>query len=127
MLWRGGGAAPGTAIILITHDLGVIAELADEVIVMYAGKVIERCAAVRLFSEPQHPYTVGLLGSIPRLHLEQERLSAIEGFVPDAAALPPGCRFHPRCPFKIEKCLQEIPPLAEVALGHYAACWRAPL
>jgi oligopeptide/dipeptide ABC transporter ATP-binding protein len=85
----------GTAIILITHDLGVIAELADEVIVMYAGKVIERCAAERLFAEPQHPYTVGLLGSIPRLHLERERLSAIEGFVPDAAALPPGCRFHP--------------------------------
>ena len=126
-LMRSLRAELGTAIILITHDLGVIAELADEVIVMYAGKVIERCAAVRLFSEPQHPYTVGLLGSIPRLHLEQERLSAIEGFVPDAAALPPGCRFHPRCPFKIEKCLQEIPPLAEVALGHYAACWRAPL
>jgi len=117
----------GTAIILITHDLGVIAELADEVIVMYAGKVIERCTARRLFSEPQHPYTVGLLGSIPRLHLEQERLSAIEGFVPDAAALPAGCRFHPRCPFVVEKCLQQIPPLAEVKLGHYAACWRAPL
>jgi oligopeptide/dipeptide ABC transporter ATP-binding protein len=117
----------GTAIILITHDLGVIAELADDVLVMYAGKVIERCAAGQLFAEPQHPYTVGLLGSIPRLHLEQERLSAIEGFVPDAAALPPGCRFHPRCPFKIEKCLQEIPPLAEVKLGHHAACWRAPL
>src|SRR6185369_7614599 len=104
----------GTAIVLITHDLGVIAELADEVLVMYAGQVIERCAAGRLFAEPQHPYTVGLLGSIPRLHLEQERLSAIEGFVPDAAALPAGCRFHPRCPFKIEKCLQEIPPLADV-------------
>jgi peptide/nickel transport system ATP-binding protein len=117
----------GTAIILITHDLGVIAELADEVLVMYAGKVIERCAAGRLFAEPQHPYTIGLLGSIPRLHLEQERLSAIEGFVPDAAALPPGCRFHPRCPFVIEKCLHEIPPLAEVKLGHHAACWRAPL
>ena len=117
----------GTAIILITHDLGVIAELADEVLVMYAGKVIERCAAQRLFSHPQHPYTVGLLGSIPRLHLEQERLSAIEGFVPDAAALPPGCRFHPRCPFAIDQCRKEVPPLAEVALGHHAACWRAPL
>jgi peptide/nickel transport system ATP-binding protein len=117
----------GTAIILITHDLGVIAELADEVIVMYAGKVIERCAAERLFAEPQHPYTVGLLGSIPQLHLEKERLSAIEGFVPDAAALPAGCRFHPRCPFVIDKCREEIPPLAEVRRGHYAACWRAPL
>jgi peptide/nickel transport system ATP-binding protein len=126
-LMRALRAELGTAIILITHDLGVIAELADEVLVMYAGKVIERCAAQRLFSHPQHPYTVGLLGSIPRLHLEQERLSAIEGFVPDAAALPAGCRFNPRCPFVINKCREEIPPLAEVAQGHYAACWRAPL
>jgi oligopeptide/dipeptide ABC transporter ATP-binding protein len=117
----------GTAIILITHDLGVIAELADDVIVMYAGKVVERCAVPRLFAEPQHPYTIGLLGSIPRLDLEQERLSAIEGFVPDAAAMPEGCRFHPRCPFSIEKCRQEEPPLAEITPSHFAACWRAPL
>jgi len=117
----------GTSIILITHDLGVIAELADEVIVMYAGKVIERCAAQRLFAEPQHPYTVGLLGSIPRLHLEQERLAAIEGFVPDAAALPAGCRFHPRCPFAVEKCRSEMPPLLPVQENHFTACWRAPL
>jgi oligopeptide/dipeptide ABC transporter ATP-binding protein len=126
-LMRALRAELGTAIILITHDLGVIAELADEVLVMYAGKVIERCAVQRLFSHPQHPYTVGLLGSIPRLHLDQERLSAIEGFVPDAAALPAGCRFNPRCPFVIEKCREEVPPLVEVAQGHYAACWRAPL
>jgi peptide/nickel transport system ATP-binding protein len=126
-LMRALRAELGTAIILITHDLGVIAELADEVLVMYAGKVIERCAAQRLFSHPQHPYTVGLLGSIPRLHLEQERLSAIEGFVPDAAALPAGCRFNPRCPFVIDQCKEQEPPLAEVAQGHYAACWRAPL
>jgi peptide/nickel transport system ATP-binding protein len=117
----------GTAIILITHDLGVIAELADEVLVMYAGKVVERCAAAQLFSEPQHPYTVGLLGSIPRLHLEQQRLSAIEGIVPDAAAFPQGCRFHPRCPFAVEKCRTEVPALKEVKPNHYAACWRAPL
>jgi peptide/nickel transport system ATP-binding protein len=117
----------GTAIILITHDLGVIAELADDVIVMYAGQVVERCAAARLFSEPQHPYTVGLLGSIPRLHLDQERLSAIDGVVPDAAAFPQGCRFHPRCPFAVEKCRMEIPVLMEVRTDHYAACWRAPL
>ncbi|HJS78519.1 MAG TPA: ABC transporter ATP-binding protein, partial [Burkholderiales bacterium] len=117
----------GTAIILITHDLGVIAELADDVIVMYAGQVIERCAAARLFSEPQHPYTVGLLGSIPRLHLEQSRLSAIEGIVPDAAAFPRGCRFHPRCPFAVDQCRSEIPVLKEVKTNHYAACWRAPL
>jgi len=117
----------GTSIILITHDLGVIAELADDVIVMYAGQVIERCAVPQLFSEPQHPYTVGLLGSIPRLDLDQQRLSAIEGFVPDAAAMPAGCRFHPRCPFAVEKCFQEIPPLMKIKEDHYAACWRAPL
>ncbi len=117
----------GTAIILITHDLGVIAELADDVIVMYAGQVIERCAVDRLFSEPQHPYSIGLLGSIPRLHLEQTRLNAIEGFVPDAAALPSGCRFHPRCPFAVEKCRQEVPPLMEITPHHQAACWLAPL
>jgi oligopeptide/dipeptide ABC transporter ATP-binding protein len=117
----------GTAIILITHDLGVVAELADDVIVMYAGRVIERAPVPALFAEPQHPYTVGLLGSIPRLDAEQERLSAIEGFVPDAAAMPEGCRFHPRCPFAIDKCRKEEPVLAEITSGHAAACWRAPL
>jgi len=116
-----------TAIILITHDLGVIAELADDVIVMYAGKVVERCAAERLFAEPQHPYTIGLLGSIPRLHLAQARLSAIEGVVPDPVAFPQGCRFHPRCPFAVDKCRAEIPPLIKVSENHEAACWRAPL
>jgi oligopeptide/dipeptide ABC transporter ATP-binding protein len=126
-LMRALRAELGTAIILITHDLGVIAELADDVLVMYAGKVVERCAVPRLFAEPQHPYTVGLLGSIPRLDLEQERLSAIEGFVPDAAAMPEGCRFHPRCPFSVEKCRREEPPLSEISPNHFAACWRAPL
>ena len=116
-----------TAIILITHDLGVIAELADDVIVMYAGKVVERCAAERLFAEPQHPYTIGLLGSIPRLHLAQARLSAIEGVVPDPVAFPQGCRFHPRCPFAVDKCRAEVPPLIKVSENHEAACWRAPL
>jgi len=116
-----------TAIILITHDLGVIAELADDVIVMYAGKVVERCAAERLFAEPQHPYTIGLLGSIPRLDLAQARLSAIEGVVPDPVAFPQGCRFHPRCPFAVDKCRAEIPPLVRVSENHEAACWRAPL
>ena len=117
----------GTAIILITHDLGVIAELADDVIVMYAGQVVERCAVAALFAEPHHPYTIGLLGSIPRLDLEQRRLSAIEGSVPNAATMPAGCRFHARCPFAIEKCSVEKPELKEVKPGHFAACWRAPL
>ena len=105
----------------------MVAELADEVMVMYAGQVVERCRAERLFVEPQHPYTIGLLGSIPRLDLEQERLSAIEGFVPDAAAMPEGCRFHPRCPFSVDKCRREEPRLQQVADGHFTACWRAPL
>jgi peptide/nickel transport system ATP-binding protein len=126
-LMRALRAELGMAIILITHDLGVVAELADDVIVMYAGQVVERCAVPRLFAEPQHPYTIGLLGSIPRLDLEQERLSAIEGFVPDAAAMPQGCRFHPRCPFAIERCRREVPPLMEITPRHFAACWRAPL
>jgi oligopeptide/dipeptide ABC transporter ATP-binding protein len=117
----------GTAIILITHDLGVIAELADDVIVMYAGQVVERCAAAALFAEPHHPYTIGLLGSIPRLDLEQPRLSAIEGTVPDASAMPAGCRFHARCPFAIDKCFSQPPPLLEIKTNHFAACWRAPL
>jgi len=117
----------GTSIILITHDLGVIAELADEVIVMYAGKVVERCPVSALFTEPHHPYTIGLLGSIPRLDLAQQRLSAIEGTVPDASAMPAGCRFHARCPFAVEKCFTESPPLTEMKANHLAACWRAPL
>jgi peptide/nickel transport system ATP-binding protein len=126
-LMRALRAELGTAIILITHDLGVIAEVADDVIVMYAGQVVERCAVPRLFAEPHHPYTIGLLGSIPRLDHEQAQLSAIEGFVPDAAAMPAGCRFHPRCPFSVAKCRREEPPLMEVAKDHLASCWRAPL
>jgi len=117
----------GTAIILITHDLGVIAELADDVIVMYAGKVVERCPVSSLFTEPHHPYTIGLLGSIPRLDLAQQRLSAIEGTVPDAAAMPAGCRFHARCPFAVNKCREEVPPLLAIEENHFVACWRAPL
>jgi peptide/nickel transport system ATP-binding protein len=126
-LMRALRAELGTAIILITHDLGVIAELADDVIVMYAGQVIERCSVERLFAEPQHPYTIGLLGSIPRLDLEQQRLAAIQGFVPNAARLPSGCRFHPRCPFAVDKCRHEVPPLMEITPQHEAACWLAPL
>jgi len=117
----------GTAIILITHDLGVIAEVADEVVVMYSGKIVERAPVVSLFADPQHPYTIGLLGSIPQLHLEQQRLAAIEGQVPNALTPVAGCRFHPRCPFAIERCLREEPPLVAVRDGHDAACWRAPL
>jgi oligopeptide/dipeptide ABC transporter ATP-binding protein len=117
----------GTAIMLITHDLGVIAELAHDVIVMYAGRVVEQVDVTRLFADPQHPYTVGLLGSIPKLHQQQDRLAAIEGIVPNPMSMPQGCRFNPRCPFAVDKCRAEDPPLMEVKPGHLAACWRAPL
>ena len=117
----------GTAIILITHDLGVIAELADEVAVMYAGRVVERASVERLFAEPQHPYTIGLLGSIPKLHLKQERLAAIEGQVPTPMTVLPGCRFAARCPFGDAACTAAVPPLSELAPGHFVACWKAPL
>jgi peptide/nickel transport system ATP-binding protein len=117
----------GAAIMLITHDLGVIAELAQDVIVMYAGKIVERADVATLFADPQHPYTVGLLGSIPKLHADQRRLATIEGVVPNPLDMPRGCRFNPRCPFAIAKCRASEPPLAEVKLGHFTACWRAPL
>jgi oligopeptide/dipeptide ABC transporter ATP-binding protein len=117
----------GAAIMLITHDLGVIAELAQEVVVMYAGKVVESAEVTALFADPQHPYTVGLLGSIPKLHGGQDRLATIEGMVPSPLNLPQGCRFHPRCPCAIDACRESEPPLAEVKPGHFSACWRAPL
>ena len=117
----------GTAIILITHDLGVIAELADDVVVMYCGQVVERCSVNQLFSNPQHPYTIGLLGSVPKLHQEQNRLTAIEGQVPTPMTKPAGCRFAPRCPFAIERCRWEAPQLTDLGDDHAAACWLAPL
>jgi len=120
-------AETGMSIILITHDLGVVAEMADEVAVMYAGRVVERAPARALFEDPQHPYTLGLLGSVPRLDEERERLLAIEGAVPPPFALPRGCRFHPRCPFAIEACRAAPPALEEIMPGHRAACIRAPV
>lgn len=117
----------GTAIMLITHDLGVIAELADEVVVMYSGRIVERASVARLFDQPQHPYTIGLLGSIPKLHLEQTRLAAIEGQVPTPMSGLQGCRFAPRCPFADDQCRMLQPPLLDVGDGHEAACWKAPL
>ncbi|HET9653195.1 MAG TPA: ABC transporter ATP-binding protein, partial [Usitatibacter sp.] len=99
----------GTAIILITHDLGVVAELAQDVAVMYAGRIVEKASVAQVFDTPQHPYTIGLLGSIPKLHLEQERLATIEGMVPNPLDMPRGCRFNPRCPFAIEICREKEP------------------
>jgi peptide/nickel transport system ATP-binding protein len=117
----------GTAIILITHDLGVIAELADDVVVMYSGQVVERASVHQLFSNPQHPYTIGLLGSIPKLYAEQSRLNAIEGQVPNPMVRVEGCRFAPRCPFAVERCKRERPRMMNIGRGHEASCWLAPL
>jgi len=119
--------ALGTAIILISHDLGVIAEIADEVVVMYAGKVVERATVGALFADPQHPYTIGLLGALPKLDGDRPRLATIAGAVPSPLALPRGCRFHPRCPFADEGCRRAEPTLGEAAPGHFAACFKAPL
>jgi oligopeptide/dipeptide ABC transporter ATP-binding protein len=117
----------GTAIILITHDLGVVAETADDVLVMYAGRVVEQAPVRELFARPQHPYTVGLLGSIPRLSGGPSRLAAIEGQVPSPLHMPAGCRFAERCPFAVNECRGEAPALREVGAGHLSACRRAPL
>jgi peptide/nickel transport system ATP-binding protein len=116
----------GTAVVLITHDLGVVQDHADEVVVMYAGRVAERAPAEKLFAEPQHPYTIGLLGAAPRLDSRRPRLASIEGTVPDLRNPPPGCRFAPRCPFAIAICAT-TPPLREITPEHFAACHRAPL
>jgi oligopeptide/dipeptide ABC transporter ATP-binding protein len=114
----------GTAIMLITHDLGVVAEFVDEVVVMYAGRVVERADVASLFREPGHPYTEGLLRSIPRMGTSAHRLSQIRGSVPSPAAFPPGCRFHPRCDQAQPICARLVPPLFQAGPGHVAACWR---
>jgi peptide/nickel transport system ATP-binding protein len=117
----------GTAIVLITHDLGVVAEVADEVVVMYCGRVVEQGPAQALFEAPQHPYTVGLLGSIPRIDSEQQRLTAIDGQVPNPLHPPAGCSFAERCPFADALCHAQAPPLKQLGAGQAAACWKAPL
>ena len=115
------------SIILITHDLGVVAELVDEVAVMYAGQIVERAPVDVLFNQPQHPYTVGLLGSLPRLDQKRERLAAIDGAVPDMTAPPPGCRFAARCPFAEPACRDGEMPTIAVGNDHFTRCRRAPL
>ena len=114
----------GTAILLVTHDLGVVADYADDVVVMYAGRVAEAAPAQALFARPEHPYTIGLLGAAPRFSAPGGKLANIAGTVPDQAAPPPGCRFAPRCPFVTPRC-DTTPPLA--AGAHQVACWNAPL
>jgi peptide/nickel transport system ATP-binding protein len=122
----------GTALILITHDLGVVAETAQRVIVMYAGKKVEETSVEELFARPLHPYTHGLMASIPRLDLlrgeadvRKRRLQEIPGIVPALTHLPPGCSFAPRCPFADDRCRREMPAYEQKRPGHWAACWHS--
>ncbi|MCS7207879.1 MAG: ABC transporter ATP-binding protein [Dehalococcoidia bacterium] len=116
----------GTAVILITHNLGVVARYADRVNIMYAGRIVERGTARDIYKNPKHPYTVGLLKSVPRLdEPRKERLNPIEGMPPDLINLPPGCPFQPRCPYAIDRCTKEYPPYVTVGDGHISACWVA--
>jgi peptide/nickel transport system ATP-binding protein len=125
-LMRALRAELGTAIVLITHDLGVVAEMADRVLVMYAGQVVEEGPVADLFAMPQHPYTVGLMGAMPALAASRARLAAIDGMVPAATAMPDGCRFAARCPFADARC-GETPPLADLGGGRRSRCWKVPL
>jgi oligopeptide transport system ATP-binding protein len=114
----------GTATILITHNLGVVAGMCERVMVMYAGRVVEEGPTEDVFARPTHPYTWSLLRSIPRLDAEEhEALRAIEGLPPDLGSLPAGCSFHPRCPFRVERCVEDAPALAWVGRTQRAACW----
>ncbi|MFQ6090298.1 MAG: ABC transporter ATP-binding protein [Candidatus Bipolaricaulia bacterium] len=111
------------AIMMITHNLGVVAETSDDVVVMYMGKVVEQSDVRRVFHDPKHPYTQGLMKSIPSLARRQERLDPIKGVVPDPYSLPPGCVFNPRCPYAMEVCGREEPDFFVVEGGHWAKCW----
>ncbi|MCX7885109.1 MAG: ABC transporter ATP-binding protein [Caloramator sp.] len=111
-----------TSIMMITHDLGVVAEMADFVIVMYAGKVVEEAEVIELFKNPKHPYTLGLLESKPQIHVEKEKLYSIPGQVPDSINLPNGCYFYPRCEKAIKICKEVMPSLKEIGKGHKVAC-----
>jgi oligopeptide/dipeptide ABC transporter ATP-binding protein len=121
----------GTAIILITHDMGVVAENADRVVVMYAGRKVEEASADDLFERPGHPYTRGLLGSLPNIEVvartdaRRARLNEIKGMVPSLANLPAGCSFAPRCAFATDQCRAAYPPLEQHRPGHWVACWHA--
>jgi oligopeptide/dipeptide ABC transporter ATP-binding protein len=117
----------GTAMVLVTHDLGVVAEVADDVAVMYAGRIVEQGPVERIFRDPQHPYTIGLMGSLPSLGQRSSRLTSIPGAVPPPAQWPTGCRFSTRCPFADARCRTEAPPLVDAGRGHRVACHYAPL
>ena len=114
----------GAAIIFISHDLGVIAEMSDRVMVMYAGKVVELAGVEKIFSEPAHPYTIGLISSKPDMATDADRLSVIPGNVPDLSQKPDGCPFHPRCASAAPRCAEAFPPVTAVSEGHEAYCWN---
>ena len=116
----------GAAMVLITHDLGVVAEMADKVAVMYGGRIVEAGTAEQVFTDPQHPYTIGLMSSMPSLGAREGRLVTVPGTVPQAAQMPPGCRFSTRCPFVTGACAS-VPPLTDMGAGHRVACAHAPL
>lgn len=114
----------GMSILLITHDLGVVAEMAHRVVVMYASKIVEMASVEELFGHPVHPYTVGLFESLPSVAGSSKTLKPIPGVVPNPLEFPPGCKFHPRCSNAFDRCHVEEPTLEEVSPGHYSACWR---
>jgi peptide/nickel transport system ATP-binding protein len=113
----------GTAIVLITHDMGVIAEIADRVAVMYAGRIVEVGPVREVIKNARHPYTVGLMGAIPLVGHDVDSLVQIEGAMPRLNAIPPGCAFHPRCPQAMARCAQQRPELASTGTANRAACW----
>ncbi|MES2948899.1 MAG: ABC transporter ATP-binding protein [Pseudomonadota bacterium] len=115
----------GMAIQFISHNLGVVSELADDIIVMYAGRIVERAPAARLFEQPRHPYSVGLIQTLPNLQNRQLRLPVIPGGMPNLAVAAPGCRFADRCTRVVAQCREQVPPLIAIAPGHDVACFRA--
>ncbi len=117
----------GTAVLFITHNLAVVADIADEVAVMYAGRIVERGSRAALFGNPMHPYTLALFAAMPRARERGRALTAIEGQVPAPGQMPVGCRFAQRCPFAAASCIEASPPLRAVGGDHHVACWRAPL
>ena len=120
-------AETGTAMLLITHDLGVVAEVADHVAVMYAGRIVEYGTVADLFDDPQHPYTIGLMGAIPSVGKREGALATIRGSVPSPEQMPRGCRFAPRCPFAEQRCIDAAPPERTLSDEHRVACWLAPV
>jgi oligopeptide/dipeptide ABC transporter ATP-binding protein len=115
----------GVAIVFVTHDLGIVAKMCDEMLVMYAGRAVEQGPVRRIFDNPRHPYSEALLRSVPKMG-SKERLYRIDGQPPNLAALPPGCSFAPRCPHAIDRCHEEVPVPVEVGPGHVASCLRVP-